>query len=742
MSRWTEFVETPATGFRLGMFLKWPDANVGALLGTRAGVDTAGQPVVLVALDFDAEDEGALDTLLRNTPNSPMVKVGRRGETRFFRAPASLKSASFDGPDGRLLDLLCAGRQTVVPPSVHPETMVYRWTSGPCAIDQLPVLTSDNLDQIYEALETCGWKLDAAATSVEPRAPRDFDASDPFDRAKAAAMADLNAWVPHLPHLYGLRPARDGFEAVDGTRESSSGRALNQRARNLSIQRGAGIKDFGSGWTGSAIDLVARLCEIDTSEALTWLEDRLGLGDDGSVVIALARAVDNETDLPGPLRGLAPTSAKPVAPSISQTAAAELRAEEVSPLLSQTRARVVRDIDFDAWRSSRLVGEPPEIQWLIRDAIPLAIPAMVAAQGDAGKSMMLLDAARRVAFGASPLEGPCFGGMVEREGTAVILTAEDDAGSIHRRIANLDPDNARFSAGGERLIVVPLPDAGGPLPLVRDGRHGLEATDEYKRLADKLAAIDDLAMVVFDPLQAFVHAPINEDPAAGQFTCSLLATLAARTQAAVIVAHHTRKPTGDQKKGIKTLQEAREMVRGTTALVDGLRLVYALWAEGDGEARKVCERLGLEYEANRVIRGGVVKANGPVRRRISTFVRNATGLLIDQTLMLSEAPSERQEQMAALASAVATAAKVGVPYTRTGQTGFEANKQRLPPVLHALGRDKLLTVAEDALQRGIIVACTAKGSPAAKWLDVPGGPISEGYGEFALGKARDQKAAA
>lgn len=765
MDGWERYRDTPLNSFDLKLALAAPGANVGVVLGT-----VARPGFYLIAIDVDVTDPDALDTIVRCLPASPMRKRGAKGVTNFYAAPKSIGSRSFDdhriprnsGIPRRLVDVLTgfAAKQTVCPPSIHPDGPVYEWLAGPVPANELPVFDDDAMTVLEETLQQFGYDPEAARGGRGERKPympppAGTMTGDAFDEAKAAALENLSAWVPHLENVHGLRPARGGYEAVSLMRDSSTGQPLHKRKRNLSIQRN-GITDFGTGETFSAIDLVAYHNGLTISEALAWLEDKLGLGGDNGVVIDLKPPValgvmgnpmsDPDDDLPEPLRPK-PSAPKPaeIAPQSAKTPGnTEFEAGAEAPPLESRRTRPpARVLDLSSWTANRLTGEPPETRWLVRDAIPAAIPGMVAAQGDAGKSMVLLDLARRVAFGSSPLEGPCFGGMIEREGTCVVITAEDDAPAIHRRIANLDPSNARYSAKGERLIVVPLPDAGGPLPLVTMGRNGPEATDAYKRLEDQLAAISDLQMVVLDPLQAFVLAPINEDPAAGQFACSMFATLAAETQANVMVAHHVRKSASERgQKQAMDLQGARELIRGTTALVDGLRWAYAFWPEAVSPARAACQRLGVEYQPNRVIMGGIVKANGPVRRRISTYIRNDVGLLVDQTMMLSEAPTDRQEQMKTLAQVVEAAAKAGAPFTRHGQTGLDEQRHRLPPILQDLGRDKLRKVAEDALKRGLIVGCIAKGSTAAKWLDVPDGPIAQGVGEFSLGAVPDAKAAA
>jgi AAA domain len=158
-------------------------------------------------------------------------------------------------------------------------------------------------------------------------------------------------------------------------------------------------------------------------------------------------------------------------------------------------------------------------------------------------------------------------------------------------------------------------------------------TESFKRFSDALHRLNDVQLICIDPLASFSHAPINEDPAAGQFVCTSVANLAADLDATVLTAHHMRKP--GQGHPIKTLGDAREAIRGTTALVDGMRLAYALWPVGDEEGGKICKELGVAYSPNSVVHGGVVKANGPASRRIATYLRdNKTGLLVDCSAQL------------------------------------------------------------------------------------------------------------
>lgn len=323
MSKWQRFRDTTPSAFELGLWSKAPGANIGLMMGTVARKD-----LHVVVLDFDATDPDALDTLLRAAPASPMVKRGQKGQSRFYLAPKTLKTASYDGPEGRLLDRLTGfdARQTVVPPSIHPATLQpYVWLAGPVRADELPVLTEEDVEALEEALETCGWERGGRQRKENPRRQSvsgEIDPDDIWSETKSTALSHLDAWVPALD-LYNLRPARGGYECVATWRASSTGKPIPERKRNLSIQRD-GIKDFGTNDTYSAIDLVMAVRECEQAEATDWLRVRLGLKDDG-VVIALAGPVESagpDPDLPEPKVAVAaPQSEVALLPAAVQSGA-------------------------------------------------------------------------------------------------------------------------------------------------------------------------------------------------------------------------------------------------------------------------------------------------------------------------------------------------------------------------------------------------------------------------------------
>ena len=280
--------------------------------------------------------------------------------------------------------------------------------------------------------------------------------------------------------------------------------------------------------------------------------------------------------------------------------------------------------------TQQFVGSAPEQKFLIGDTIPLGVPVVFAAAGDSGKGMMTLDLAMKVASGDGMQNA--FGGLVAYHGTSIVLSAEDDKDEIHRRISRLDPLNKR-SGYAHDCIIVPLPNEGGVFPIMMKVDNTYATSPEFEKIYEEMLEIEDLALVVIDPMASFVHADVNADPAAGAAFMGLLAQIATETGATVIVNHHMAKIR--DKEPITTPEEARNLIRGTSAIVDGVRSAFAVWQVDASLAKSRCTELNIKYTRNAVFDGAVVKSNGPANREIRNFVRNPdTGLLEDRTVDL------------------------------------------------------------------------------------------------------------
>jgi len=410
-------------------------------------------------------------------------------------------------------------------------------------------------------------------------------------------------------------------------------------------------------------------------------------------------------------------------------------AEAITNIMQATQepTKLARVINISDWCCcTRYQGPVPETQWLVKNIFPLGVALMVAAMGDTGKSFSLLRMAYLISTGDGQSRNrySAFGGTVEAYGTAVIFTAEDCQNTIHARIKAIDVSDRLKDFSG-KLIVIPLPDAGGPISLVSKSRDILMPTPAYEMIKEQLLSIPDLRMVVFDPLQNFTTLDLNA-PENSQYICGVMAELATVTGAAVFVSHHMKKTD----KQITSIAEAREAIRGTTALVDGLRGAYALWPEPETETRKVCIALGCEYQYGSIVRGAVVKANGVADRRIKTYHRDGNGILQDVTDRLT---TNRIIDSTVLVDAIVAAALDNHPFTKSGKSGVYDRRDELPEPFKSMSRNKLIGYTETLITDGLIVRAAAGTEKITNWLDRAGGKFDIGDGKFAPGSRSDNK---
>lgn len=109
------------------------NCSIGLLLGESTGI---------IAVDIDKEEA------LNLVPPSPVRKKGAKGETRFFR---------YNGESSRKrhdlgIEILSNGNQTVLPPSLHPDGLNYKWITPDTLLDvsasDLPVLPESFIDSL------------------------------------------------------------------------------------------------------------------------------------------------------------------------------------------------------------------------------------------------------------------------------------------------------------------------------------------------------------------------------------------------------------------------------------------------------------------------------------------------------------------------------------------------------------------------------------------------------------------
>lgn len=135
MPNWQTLLDEPVTPDELAEWAKYPsDTGVGLLTGN-----------VITAIDYDDHPEIWKD-IETQLPVSPVRKKGEKGYTAFYRSQGE-QTKKYEHKDGRtIIEVLGRGRQTVLPPSIHPCGRRYQWEEAgllDVELANLPLLPSD-----------------------------------------------------------------------------------------------------------------------------------------------------------------------------------------------------------------------------------------------------------------------------------------------------------------------------------------------------------------------------------------------------------------------------------------------------------------------------------------------------------------------------------------------------------------------------------------------------------------------
>ena len=131
------------------------------------GVGVASGFNGLIAIDIDTDD-AAIMAAFRQVLPSTIAKRGRRGCTVFGRDPSgTIRTRHFPG----MVDILTHGSQTVLPPTRHPDGMLYCWTTSATllstSISMLPNIALDIADRLAKTLAP---RIEKAPRRVQPKA--------------------------------------------------------------------------------------------------------------------------------------------------------------------------------------------------------------------------------------------------------------------------------------------------------------------------------------------------------------------------------------------------------------------------------------------------------------------------------------------------------------------------------------------------------------------------------------------
>ena len=314
---------------------------------------------------------------------------------------------------------------------------------------------------------------------------------------------------------------------------------------------------------------------------------------------------------------------------------------------------------------ARFIDSPkPELDFVFMDSLLSSTVGILAGPGAAGKSTLLLLMLMAIATGKDILPGIF---TPTRAGKVLGIFAEDCEEVLHHRIKTMADTLFFFDkeARGllrENMCVVSVP--GHDLRLFNDEQRKKAETVFYQTVLEIAKGIDDLRLLVIDPLSRF-HGENENDNGAGTFFISLLERIAQATGAAVICSHHVGKFTSRDNKGSFNLETAmaQDAARGASGLTNGARWQCNLFGLPDDAVKKHLGITGAtpgQYLALRVC-----KKNYGKPEPVHFLERGQGGMLqpVDPVESVNDADlDELIRDM--LVAAIETEAKAGTQYTK------------------------------------------------------------------------------
>ena len=264
--------------------------------------------------------------------------------------------------------------------------------------------------------------------------------------------------------------------------------------------------------------------------------------------------------------------------------------------------------------SDLLSLSPKSREYVIGQFLPKKIVAGLFAPGGAGKSMLTLATAISVASGM-PLFG-MFG--VTKPGRVVLISGEDDVEEIHRRLYRMTEtlSESQRTLVGQNLHVLDLADR-FELFTIKPGYGEPEMTDVPEAIARVIEEkIGDAGLIIVDPASRFRGGEENLAADTTRFV-QALQYLRDRLQATIWLVHHVNK-------GARFNGASQNNARGSSALIDGLRLGYELNVIEASEVRKLYgdSVTGIELLSLRSIKSNYGRPAEPL-----TLQRNQDGTL-------------------------------------------------------------------------------------------------------------------
>jgi len=271
---WAKFCDTMPPEFMHSKWEGWDSAGVCVAHGA------------IIGLDLDTDRKDVSEALHRAIVPSDVRRRGAKGWMGYYRPGDGLDglTARVRWYDGKqvVCEILLHGTQSVVPPTIHPDTGApYTWvmsdTLENTPIDDLPLLSGVDIDALNAEFEKIGLTqkvpTNAGKTEYAREITTGHDLEKTFGRSlndRAMEPAALDQWWPALGMPKTKQRGHGAWEAIAEWRGSGSGRAIHDRNPNLKATPN-GIRDFGDDkpYTPADVVMAARGCEFH--DAVEWL---------------------------------------------------------------------------------------------------------------------------------------------------------------------------------------------------------------------------------------------------------------------------------------------------------------------------------------------------------------------------------------------------------------------------------------------------------------------------------------
>lgn len=246
---WTEFCHRQPSEQELDEWVsRYPNKNIGV---------TCGAASRLIVLDFDTLDEELHRKTKEIIPPSPVLKRGEKPFAAFYKYEGQ-KSLKIRKPGNNKpeIEILSDGNQTVLPPSIHPDTgRPYRYLTPNTLLDinpeELPSLPQSVIAQLVRLVEGEAAPLSKPTNSRPPM--RVVAAGDSHKSALRSALT-FRRVLDHFNYskTSSIEDTPEGFKCSSPWNTDSNPSCCCNENEKV-------FNDFSSGKSGDVFDFIAAL---------------------------------------------------------------------------------------------------------------------------------------------------------------------------------------------------------------------------------------------------------------------------------------------------------------------------------------------------------------------------------------------------------------------------------------------------------------------------------------------------